>query len=337
MSKNLFFNNDISELLKENEKFSNEELKIELEDLIKNKNQIGFKFPLIQEKNEDGISKEKILKNNYITLKTKKIVGNLESKNNHFLIRGDNLFALKSLLTTHKKKVNIIYIDPPYNTGKDGFPYLDSYKRSSWLSFMKRRLIIAKELLIEDGVIFVSIDDSEQAYLKVLMDEIFGEENFISNFIWEKTYSPKNNNKYVSENHDYILCFSKNKSNIDSFNKLKRNDSTDSFYNKDDNDGRGKYGLDNLTIKGKKGYNIKWDGKQYIEPSPSGWRFSEEKMYELIKDNRIYLPADENKRPRLKRYLSDVGGIISKTILPYDIVGHTDNNQKAFNILFNNN
>ena len=173
------------------------------------------------------------------------------------------------------------------------------------------------------------------AELKVLMNNIFGKENFVSNFIWEKTYSPKNNNKFVSDNHDYILCFSRNKELLKKFNRLPRTESSNSFYNRDDNDGRGPYGLDNLTVKGFKGYNIEWEGKTFVEPSPSGWRFNKDKMYELIKDNRIYLPDDESKRPRFKRYLKDVEGIISKTILTYDLVGHTDSNQKQLNSLMN--
>lgn len=272
-------------------------------------------------------------------------------------IEGDNLEVLKQLQETYLGKVKMIYIDPPYNTGKD-FVYKDNFKKSTeeyleesgqydeegnrlesnkdtngrfhtdWLNMMYPRLKLARNLLSDDGVIFISIDDNEQSNLKKICDEVFGEANFIATFLWQKTYSPKNNNKFVSEDHDFILSYSKNKEILGELNRLPRNEKADSFYKHEDNDGRGKYGLDNLTIGKSKGYDIEWDGKTYKEPKNYGWRYSKERMYELIKEGRIYLPDDENKRPRYKRYLSEVPGLISKTILPYDVVGHSDSSKK---------
>ena len=277
---------------------------------------------------------------NYFLLEEKSDLNiNVKDGQNHLIIEGDNYHALKALKTAGVK-VNIICIDPPYNTGKE-FIYNDDYatnprvvtgedphKHSKWLSFMKKRLLIAQELLSDDGAIFVFIDDNERFYLKVIMDEIFDESNFIASFIWEKTYSPKNNNKFASTNHDYILCFAKDKRLLSHFNRLKRTAKNNALYKHDDHDGRGLYRLDNLTVEGQQGYDIEWNGLVFSEPSTTGWRFGKDKMYKLIKDNRIYLPSDPKKRPQFKRYLSEVQDVVSKTILPWQLVGHTDSNQK---------
>ena len=202
---------------------------------------------------------------------------------------------------------------------------------------MYPRLRLAKNLLTEDGVIFISIDDNEVENLKKMCNEIFGEDNFIANFIWQKMYAPKNNNKYVSTDHEHILCFAKSIINIKRFNRLDRDEDANSMYKYDDNDGRGRYRLSDLTMGNKKGYDINWGGRCYPEPKNSGWRYNEPKMYELIKDNRIYLPEDESKRPAYKRYLKDVEGIITRTILPHMDVGHTDSSKKALNDLIGDN
>ncbi len=199
------------------------------------------------------------------------------------------------------------------------------------------RLRLAKNLLSDMGVIFISIDDNEQQNLKKVCDEIFGESNFIAEFIWQKTYSPKNNNKYVSTDHEYIMCYGKNLDCLKELGRLPRDEKANSMYTHDDNDGKGRYRLSDLTIGGKKNYDIKWEGKIYPEPSTVGWRYTEDKMYELIKEGRIYLPKDENKRPQYKRYLSEVGGVISKTILPHTLVGHTDSSKRDLNKLIGDN
>lgn len=291
-----------------------------------------------------------------ITPDTKHNNEEINKNSENMYIVGDNIDALKHLLKSYSGKVKCIYIDPPYNTGSDGFVYPDNFKfdkdtlsnkmgvseeeadrilslqgkstHSAWLTFMYPRLLLARDLLADDGVIFISIDDNEQANLKMICDEIFGEENFIADFIWQKTYSPKNNNKFVSEDHDYVLLYSKDKDKLDKLNRLERTEKNNSNYKYDDNDGRGKYRLDNITVGNKKGYSIEWNGKVYTEPETRGWAFSEKKMYELIEENRVYLPEDETKRPAYKRYLSEVPGVISKTILPYSIVGHSDSAKK---------
>lgn len=277
-------------------------------------------------------------------------------------IEGDNLEVLKLLQETYLGKVKMIYIDPPYNTGSD-FVYNDDFKESTeeylensgqfdeegnrleknlesngrfhtdWLNMIYPRLKLARNLLSDDGVIFISIDDNEQENLKKVCDEVFGESNFVASFIWQKTFSPKNNNKFVSEDHDFIICYTKNKMILKELNKLQRKDENNKAYKFNDNDGKGLYTLSDLTIGEKKGYDIHWNGKIYKEPPTRGWAFNEKRMYELIKEGRVYLPEEENKRPRYKRYLSEVPGIISKTILPYDLVGHTQSSKQALDNL----
>ena len=231
-------------------------------------------------------------------------------------------------MITCYKSIDVIYIDPPYNTGGSDLTYEDKFSKNAWLNMMKQRMEITYQLLSDDGVIFVSLDDNMQAYFKVMMDGIFGEENFICNFIWEKNYSLKNNNKFVSENHDYVLCYAKNKNYLNHFGRLDRTDENNELYKYDDYDGRGKYRLGDLTTKGLKGYSIIHNGIEYKEKAPNGWRFNEDEMNNKIKNNEIYFPKKPNGIPQLKRYLRDVEGVISATILPYTLVGHTDENQK---------
>ncbi len=285
----------------------------------------------------------------------------------NIFIEGDNLEVLKVLQKQYHNSIKMIYIDPPYNTGKD-FVYPDNFKEglqnylefskqvdegnkkistntetagryhSNWLNMMYPRLKLARNLLTDDGVIFISIDDAEQANLKRVCDEVFGENNFIATFLWQKNYSPKNNNKFVSDDHDFILAFARNKEALNTLNRLPRTEKSDSFYSHDDNDGKGLYGLDNLTVPGgKQQYVIDWQGKTYTAASTRGWAYSEQRMHELIDEGRIYFPDAEGSRPRYKRYLSEVPGLISKTILSYDVVGHTDGSKKALDLLIGGN
>lgn len=180
--------------------------------------------------------KDENLENYYFGLEeVKELHINPKEKNNHLLIEGDNYYALKALQISGIK-VDVIYIDPPYNTGNKDFIYNDNYinkddqfKHSKWLSFMKKRLELAKELLADDGVIFVSIDDNEQAYLKVLMDEIFGEENFIANLIQDKR-NAQNDNKTIEKNHEYIIMFCKSINNFEINKKYTINDNNGKTY-----------------------------------------------------------------------------------------------------------
>jgi len=160
------------------------------------------------------------------------------NNNDNLIIKGNNLLALHSLEKKYRGKIKLIYIDPPYNTGNDSFHYNDKFNHSTWLTFMKNRLEVAKELLKDDGVIFVQCDDSEQAYLKVLMDGVFKRENFVTCFVWNKKNVVQNDAKFSSINHEYILSYRKSKSLVN-FNLLPRNKKMNARYSNPDNDSRG--------------------------------------------------------------------------------------------------
>lgn len=216
----------------------------------------------------------------------------------NLIIKGNNLIALSSLLKRFEGKVKFIYIDPPYNTGNDSFNYNDNFNHSSWLVFMKNRLEIAKKLLSEEGVIFVQCDDNEQAYLKVLMDEIFLQEHFIGNIIWNSINSVLKNSKFIRKDHEYILIYSKNKKYINAFNKL---ENSMNFKNPD-NDPRGAWCDSNAASPNQKNsknrFSIKLPNGDFCERN---WKFT----FEDFKTGKINLFYKEGNVPRLKIYESD--------------------------------
>ncbi len=248
------------------------------------------------------------------------------SINDNFVIKGNNLIALHSISKVYKGKIKLIYIDPPYNTGSDGFQYNDSFNHSAWLTFMKNRLEIARELLTEDGSIWINIDDNESHYLKVLVDGIFGRENFLINFIWQKKYSPSNDAKYFSDNHDHILVYAKNK-NLFSSNLLPRTDEMNARYKNLDNDPRGDWKPGGFSVKT---YSKEYDypietpsGKIVYPPEGSCWQTSKENYLKKLEDNRIWFGANGDSKPQLKQFLSEVQqGMVAKSIWLYDEVGH---------------
>lgn len=282
-------------------------------------------------------------------------------------IEGDNFEVLKILQESYLGKVKMIYIDPPYNTGND-FIYKDDFKKSreeyeeelgttdeeggklfrntdsngrfhsDWLSMMYERLVVARDLLKDDGVIFISIDDNEQANLKRICDEIFGEENFIANVIWQRAFSPKNDAKYLSENHDYILIYTKN---IDLFEigRLPRTDTQDDRYKNQDNDSRGHWVSGDLTVKTyseKYDYPITTPSGRVVNPSHgSCWRVSKDKFQELVHDNRIWFGEDGGNVPRLKRFLTEVqDGMVATTLWFHQEVGHNQEGRQELKQIF---
>ena len=288
----------------------------------------------------------------------------------NLLIHGDNLHALKALMPRYAGRVNCIYIDPPYNTGKEGWVYNDNVnselmkrwlqengevdredpeRHDKWLCMMWPRLQLLRELLAEDGVIFVSIDDNEQHRLRMMMDEIFGAGNFVANIIWQKKYSPANDAKYLSDNHDFILCYAKNKADNGNHGDetvtwqrrlLPRTEKQNKLYKYDDGDGRGPWRADNLTVKS---YSSEYDypivnpktGKEYHPSQGTCWRTSREKMQTWIDENRVFFGRDGKAAPQLKRYLSEVQqGLVPLTIWTYDEVGHTDGARKGLKEIF---
>ncbi len=265
---------------------------------------------------------------------------------NHILIEGDNLHALTALTFTHEGKIDVIYIDPPYNTGNKDFKYNDhfvdkedSYRHSKWLSFMEKRLRIAKRLLSEKGVIFISIDDNEQAQLKLLCDEVFGTLNFIRTIIWHKKYAAASDSKGIPDMHDFVLAYSKN--GIFIRNLLPRTGKQNNLYKYDSNDGKGLWRSDNLSVKT---YNSAYDfdilnpktGIAYRPPRGRAWVTNKERIEQWILEGRIFFGQKADGAPQLKRYLNEVqGGVVPTSYWSYDEVGHNDSSRKELKeILF---
>ena len=283
-----------------------------------------------------------------------------DSTNNLF-IEGDNLEVLKLLQKSYYGKVKMIYIDPPYNTGNE-FIYPDNFSESletyleyaelvdsegrkfstnnategrfhtRWLNMMFPRLYLARNLLQEDGVVFISIDDNEVTSLKSLCNEIFGEENFVCTVIWQKVYAPKNSAKYFSEDHDYVLVYAKN---IEEFEPtlLPRSAEANARYTNRDDDPRGNWKAENLTARNYYGdgqYEITGPtGKQFLPGRGLYWRVSEEKFNLLNADNRIWWGEDGSAKPAQKRFITEVKqGVVPQTLWQYSLVGHTQDAKK---------
>lgn len=222
----------------------------------------------------------------------------------NMLIHGDNLLALKALEQEFAGRVKCIYIDPPYNTGAAFEQYNDNLEHSTWLSLMVPRLKIIRNLLSSDGSLWISIDDDEHAYLKVLCDEVMGRTNFVANCIWHKKHTRSNDAKWFSDNHDYILVYAKDKATWRP-NLLPRSDDSAKGYTNPDNDPRGVWASGPCHAKTpnpKDIYPITTPSGRVVMPPPgTSWRFSEEKMKDLIQDNRIYFGANGDNVPRYKR------------------------------------
>lgn len=282
-------------------------------------------------------------------------------------IEGDNLDVLKLLQETYLGKIKMIYIDPPYNTGND-FVYEDDFTKyadeyidnsgqfdeqgnrlfqnaesngrfhTDWLNMMYLRLKVAKDLLSDDGVIFISIDDNEQANLKKMCDEVFGESNFIAQVVWERAYSPVNLKKHFSESHDYIICYAKNIEKT-VCNGLPRSDEANDRYSNPDNDPRGVWTSGDLSvgprIENKVYEIITPSGRTILPPSGYCWRLDQKTFNQYKKDNRIWFGEDGNNVPRIKRFLSEVKqGITPMTIWKYTEVGHSQDAAQKLKKLF---
>lgn len=264
---------------------------------------------------------------------------------NHVLIEGDNLEALTALTYTHEGKIDVIYIDPPYNTGNKDFSYNDSYvdsedgyRHSKWLSFMSKRLRIAKRLLSDKGVIFISIDDNEQANLKLLCDEVFGGRNFIAQVIWERAFAPVNLKKHFSESHDYIVCYAKCIDNA-KCNGLPRTYDANNRYSNPDNDTRGAWTSSDMTVGPRieeKCYEITTpNGTKLLPVNGRCWLFTENRYNEMLADNRIWFGEDGGHMPRVKKFITEVKqGITPMTIWKHSEVGHSQDATKEVKDIF---
>ena len=274
---------------------------------------------------------------------------NATETDDNLIIHGDNLHALKALLPRYAGRVKCIYIDPPYNTGNEGWVYNDNVnsplmkqwlednkpvdgedleRHDKWLCMMWPRLHLLRELLAEDGVIFVSIDDNEQHHLRMMMDEIFGEQNFITTVIWHKMDSPKNSAVHMSEDHESLHIYAK-EADVWRPNLLPRNKKMLARYRNPDNDPRGPWLLSDLAARNpysKGRYSITTPTGKVIDGPPAGssWRISKERFDELNEDNRIWWGQSNNNRPGIKRFLSEVReGVVPRSLWIWREVGST--------------
>lgn len=256
----------------------------------------------------------------------------------NMLIHGDNLLALKALEQDYAGQVKCIYIDPPYNTGNAFEHYDDGVEHSIWLSLMRERLVLLRNLLSEDGSIWISIDADESHYLKVLCDEIFGRRNFIDEVIWQRAYAPINLKKTLSRSHDTILVYAKNFSDGYSLNKLPRTEEQNKDYKNPDNDPRGPWKAGNPSVGPAVERNIyeivSPSGRVQLPPKGRSWLYSKERFEELLADNRIWFGPDGNNIWAPKMFLSEVrDGVVAQTLWTYKEVGHNQDAKKEIKAL----
>jgi adenine-specific DNA-methyltransferase len=255
------------------------------------------------------------------------------------LIFGDNLLALKALEAEFAGKVKCVFIDPPYNTGSAFTHYDDGLEHSIWLSLMRDRLEIIRRLLSEDGSLWITIDDNEAHYLKVLCDEVFGRSNFLTTVLWRKNYSPKSTARHFSEDHDYVLVYAKG---VDTWvpNLMPRTEKQDRAYRNLDNDPRGPWKPGDLSARNYYSlgtYPITTPSGRFISGPPNAmfWRVSEAKLKKLDADGRIWWGKDGTNVPAIKRFLSEVKqGTVPQTWWSYEEVGHTQDAKQEIVKLF---
>lgn len=282
-------------------------------------------------------------------------IGN-ESEN--LIIEGDNLEALKALMPFYYNRIKCIYIDPPYNTGNEKWTYndkvnsphikkwLDSVvkiddleKHDKWLCMMYPRLKLLHQLLSDDGVIFASIDENEVHNMRIIMDDIFNENNFISQLGWQKVYSPKNQSTYFSNDYENVLCYGKNKS-LTTINLLPRTEEMNARYKNPDNDPRGDWKAGDLVANEERTnghYIIKSPrtGKEFDAPQGKHWSYSKQNIDKFIADNRMWFGRDGNAFPSIKQFISEVKqGKKASSLLLYKDFGHTDEAKKELKAIF---
>lgn len=254
------------------------------------------------------------------------------------IIHEDNLLALKALEQKYSGQVKCIYIDPPYNTGSAFEHYDDNLEHSTWLSLMKPRLEILRNLLSDDGSIWISIDADESHYLKVLCDEVFGRRNFIDEVVWQRSYSPINLKKTLSRCHDTILVFAKNYSSEFELNKLPRTDDANKRYKNPDNDPRGVWKTGDMSVGPRVESNVYKvvtpSGREVFPPEGRSWVFNEDRYHKMLDDNRIWFGAKGNNVPSVKRFLSETKqGIVAMTLWTRDEVGDSQEGKKEVKVI----
>ena len=274
-------------------------------------------------------------------LKQKAIYGDAEEAKQNLIVHGDNLLALKALLPFYRNSVKCIYIDPPYNTGSAFEHYDDNLEHSQWLSMLYPRLKLLRDFLSEDGSIWISIDDEEEPYLKIIMDEIFGRKNRIATIVWQKRYS-RENREAIGDSHEYIICYACNPEIFKKTrNLLSLTEKQQKLYKNPDNDPRGPWQSVSLLAQGYRPnqmYTIQGpDGTMHVPPTGRCWATLESEVKKLLSDNRLYFGSDGKGVPRKKLFLSEAKGIVPWTWWPHEEVGHTDEAKKEILSLFRNN
>ena len=311
------------------------------------------------------------VQNHHLAVKYHQLIPNSElsmtdrvSLHDNLIIHGDNLKVLKALLPNYAGKVKCIYIDPPFNTGNENWVYNDNVsspmikewlgsvvdredmtRHDKWLCMMMPRLKLLHELLSEEGAIFISCDDNEQHNLRCLLDEVFGEHNFIQNIIWQKKFSPQNDAKYFSDNHDFIICYAKNKIEGEQTfgwvrNLIPRGEANDERYSNPDDDPRGAWTSSDMTVKT---YSVEYDyeittpnGKRIKPARGRCWFTSKDNFKQLVHDKRVWFGKNGNNIPRIKKFLSEVqDGIVPISIWLHTEVGHNQQAKQELKQIFN--
>ncbi|CAJ0703176.1 site-specific DNA-methyltransferase [Burkholderia multivorans] len=278
----------------------------------------------------------------YHLLKREAIYGDTSVAGDNLIIQGDNLLALKALLPFYAGRVKCIFIDPPYNTQSAFEHYDDRLEHSQWLSMMYPRLMLLRDLLAEDGSIWVTIDDSEAHYLKVLMDEVFGRKNFIASNVWQKRYS-RENREAIGDVHDYLVVYAKSPEKFkESRNRIPLDEAQAKIYRNPDNpketDPAKRWRGLPMTAQGfrpNQMYTITApNGREHKPPEGRCWSMIEPEFQKLLDQGRIYWGKDGNAQPSVIRFLSEVEGLVPWTWWPHEEVGHTDEAKKESNVLF---
>jgi adenine-specific DNA-methyltransferase len=268
----------------------------------------------------------------------------LEAEADGLLVNSENLQALRLLERTYREEVRCVYIDPPYNTGGDGFLYKDRFRHSSWLSMMNDRLDAGRTLMDDESAAYVSIDDDEQARLKMAMDGVFGADHFVNAVIWQKKYAPASDAKYFSDDHDYLITYAKDKEEWRP-DRLPRTEEQNEAYTNSDDDPRGPWMSDNYTSNKSKEerpntyYPITNPntGEEIWPSEDAVWRYSEEQHQEHVENNRVWWGKDgTNSTPRYKRFLSEVSGVVPRTIWPWEKAGHNQDAVRELQGFFGN-
>ena len=274
-------------------------------------------------------------------LQREAVYGDPQTAAENLIVHGDNLIALKALLPFYRGKVKCIYIDPPYNTGSAFEHYDDNLEHSQWLTMMMPRLQLLREFLTDDGSIWISIDDEEEPYLKIILDEIFGRKSRVATIVWQKRYS-RENREAIGDSHEYLLCYSKEPEKFKSIrNLLPLTEKQKKLYKNPDDDPRGPWQSVSLLAQGYRPnqmYEILApNGSHHVPPTGRCWATLESEVLKLQADGRLYFGGAGDGVPRKKVFLYEAKGLVPWTWWPHEEVGHTDEAKKEILALFGKN